>query len=192
MRRSSCLFQHLLGLFSLIRYHRNTKSDCWSHTGSQVSLFSASWFVIKLLTAPFYSFRVYTICDTSGMGWIHCSWSHKAYAHYDFFNFRLFNVIWFGFQESRPILSFSVHMPLVMQLVLSCGSNNINRGMQHYWSLILKAFDHSFTVITSLGRLSRRPLVLVPSLFSVSATCCILRTNGGMASNEMRPMMTYI
>jgi hypothetical protein len=47
--------------------------------------------VIKLLTAPFYSFCIYTIRDTSGMGWIRCSWSHKAYAHYDFFffNFRL-------------------------------------------------------------------------------------------------------
>ena len=40
---------------------------------------------IKLLTAPFYSFCFHTICDTSGMGWIHCSWSHKAYAYYNFF-----------------------------------------------------------------------------------------------------------
>jgi hypothetical protein len=31
------------------------------------------------------SFCIYTIRDTSRMGWIHCGWSHKAYVHYEVF-----------------------------------------------------------------------------------------------------------
>lgn len=40
-----------------------------------------------------------------------------------------FNVMWCEFQGSPPMLSFSVHMLLVTQLVLSCGRKNINHGM---------------------------------------------------------------
>jgi hypothetical protein len=48
-----------------------------------ISSESSSRLVIKFTHAS-NSFCIYTICDTSGMGWIYSSWPHKAYVYYSF------------------------------------------------------------------------------------------------------------
>ena len=105
MQPSSCLFQHLLGLFLLIRYHRKTKSDCWSHTGSPVSLFSSSKSNCSLLLSIVSVFTPFVIL----LGWVGSIVAgHTKRMPIVIFLFCLFKLIFFwiaGITTNSIILS---------------------------------------------------------------------------------------